>query len=693
MPQRQTFIIETVKNCNLDCSYCFIDGKNQIKLALIPETFLMKLITGTRELGISEVLFIWHGGEPLLAGINFFAKAIQLQKDYGFPSQVFENAIQSNGILIDNEWLLFLQENNIGVGISLDGPAEIHDSNRRTLSGKNSQKQVETGFIKVKTMNKSDGVCIVVNKASLGKEKMILDYFEQLGSGEIDFLPCFLPNHNSRENTWAITDQEFGEFMIRAFDIWWEKDNPSLSIRYFSEVIKFMLGGQTTLCKFRADKCRPFLAIDTNGDVYPCDTFVGAKEWKLGSLMDDDLKTIYLGQKRQQFIYAMEQIDPVCLDCQWFQLCRGGCTFHRSLANYDLSERTVFCESRKKIFLHISNTLGLIMPKPEIRPTCVHMDFTDTVSELYVDLGGVCNSNCYFCAADSVKGKPELNGYYWKSLETAKEKNLNQLIISGGEATLYHGLVPFIKYAKKLGFDKIQLQTNARLLRNIDLLEGLISAGVTNFGTSLHGHNSEIHDFITQSQNSFHQTLRAIENIGLLFGPNPPMSVNCVITNENKHFLKELFYLLHSLDLSSIQFSYLHAVGRAKNFFTKGNWPTKTSLIPFITDLLDYAMIISKPTTSIGIEAYPYCLLQGYEKYNSDLWSRSLYVAQPDGSILIDSIELERSKGPNCYQCLLDNYCLGPWKQYTLFYGWEEFTPILDAGPEVLLKHKNKREE
>lgn len=686
MPQRQTFIIETNKNCNLDCAYCFIPNKNQNELSRISDEILKRLVVGTKELGINEVLFIWHGGEPLLLGRNSFANALELQKTYGLATQKFDNAIQSNGTLVDDKWLRFLQENDIGVGVSLDGPAEIHDVNRRSVDGRSSHYKAEMGLNSVKTMNQSGGVCAVVSKASLGRERMILDYFEQLETGEIDFLPCFLPNHHTEENTFSITDQEFGEFLIKAFDIWWEKDNPNLSVRYFSEVIKFMMGGQTTLCKFRADKCRPFLAIDTNGDVYPCDTFVGAGAWKLGSLIEDDLKTIFLGEKRQRFIRAMEVIDPVCSDCQWFQLCRGGCTYHRFLANDDLSARTVFCESRKTIFSHIANVLRLDVPKPRIRPVCTSANLDNAVSDVYVDLGDVCNSDCYFCAADSVKGKPELNTNYRRSLKLAREKNLESLIISGGEATIYPGLVAFISYATSLGFKKVQLQTNARSLGKVEFLEELVSVGVTDFGTSLHGHNSEIHDHITRSPGSFRQTLRAIENISSLLGPNPPISVNCVITSENSHFLKEIFYLLHSLDVSSIQFSYLHAIGRAKNFLASHYWPTKTSLRPFIIDLFEYARKIGKPTTSVAIEAYPYCLLAGYERYGSDLCSKGLYFAQPNGDIVLTNLESERSKGPDCNRCSLDKYCLGPWRQYSLVYGWTEFTPISHLGPEALLQ-------
>lgn len=674
-----SFIIKTVNACNLDCTYCYAPKIQSGKHKTISEAIQVKIIKGTVDLGIQNVELVWHGSEPLIAGVDFFRRAIEIQREYGQPWQTFHNVMQTNATLIDDAWVQFFKDNDFGIGVSIDGPADIHNANRLTRGGKNTHHLALKNFRKLKTAHCDGGICAVVSRDSLSSAEEIVNFFARVKAPEVDLLPCFPSETNEATDHKEISAEEYSHFMIEAFDRWLEIDDPDFNIRFFDNVIRLMMGGESQFCKFRPDKCTNFLGIDTDGSVYPCDLFVGYDYWKLGSLETQDLASIMLGSRKREFYRCMENVNDGCFECKWYRMCWGGCSLHRYLADKDLNQPSIFCQSRKDVFTHVSNVTELDPPKAQHRPLrVIPSSSSNNITGLYVDLGAECNSDCYFCAASSTDKKDiePISNANFLLLQEARNKGVNNLVISGGESTIHIDLLDFISSARKLGFQKVELQTNGRKLSDQKYLIQLIEAGVTDFGISLHGDTPNLQDFITRSSGSFKKTIRAIENISLIFGPNPPIATNCVITPENKSRLNQIVDLLLSYNVSTIKLSYLHGMGRAAEFFRNRNWPSKLELQPYILGAIKNVELKGRLNTTLAIEAYPSCLLPSFEMYSSDFFIAPIYRADTDGTIRMYHTREDRLKGPNCEHCILNMRCLGPWKEYPAVYGWAEFVPI-----------------
>lgn len=678
MNRSMSIIINTVDSCNLNCAYCYAPKVTPDKMQVVSDDTIIKLIEGSAQLGIKNVQFVWHGNEPTLAGIDFFQRMLELQCLHGQPGQNFANVMQSNGTLIDDDWLSFFVEKNIGVGISLDGPAFLHDLNRRRIGGGSTHRAVSRNWSKLRNSNCDGGICSVITTDSLDKATEMVSYFANLQVPELDFLPCFPVENVISSTDKYISPEEYGIFLIQAFDKWLELDDPDFQIRTFENIILMLLGRESGYCKFRSDKCQDFLGVDVQGDVYPCDLFVGYEEWKLGSLTTDDLWTIITGERSRKYLHAMQQVDDVCKQCKWLKICWGGCSFHRFLVDKNLQERTLYCESRKMLFEHISKTLELIPPETTPKYLKPHdYKVLNLQEDVYLDLGHSCNSSCYFCAADSsLNMEPIWNLIDKQSLQLLTQKGHNHLIVTGGEATVHSELFDLLDYAKQIGFKKIHLQTNGRRLSNQRYLKRLIDSGVDEFGMSLHGHTASIHDFVTASSGSFSQTIRAIENLNFLYGANPPLAVNCVILPENMKYLSNLVEFLMSLNVSTIKLSYLHGIGKAQPLLRRDFWPSKTQIQPYIFEALQTAEALGKSNTTLTIEAYPFCLLNGYENYSSDLNITPVLILNGSGSFEVYHSGMDRGKSSKCKGCDFETLCLGPWKEYPEEFGWSEFVPI-----------------
>jgi len=681
MNKTMSFIVKTVSGCNLACQYCYSPHRRDDPLQVIPESVLVRVIEGTVELGISNVQFVWHGGEPLLAGLDFFEHVVALQQRYGQSWQCFDNVMQSNGTLVDEDWIAFFQKHKFGIGVSLDGDSEAHDCNRRLVTGGQTHQVVSEKFRLLRQHGCGGGVCAVVSRDSLGRAQDIVDYFVSKGVPEFDFLPCIGDLANPSSIRKAISADEYASFMVSAFDRWFELDNPDVSVRFFTNIIAMLLGGTSDFCQFTPVKCRNYLAIDYTGDVYPCDNFIGEERWKLGSLLDNELTILLSGDRRREFLRKMDTLDPDCKKCQWLRVCWGGCTYHRYMSDHELRRKSVFCKARKKIISHIAKSLSVKAP---IQKACPIPDPPSESSvptlELYVDLGPVCNSRCYFCAASA----SSTGGFDLEAQERAillgREAGATKLVLTGGEPTIHANLLELIAKASGAGFAAIQLQSNGRLLRDYDYLAMLVKAGITDFGVSLHGHTATIHEANTQMPGSFEETVRGIENVAMMFGPNPPIAANCVISPLNLAHLQEVAELLVQLGASTIKFSYLHAIGRAQHLLKRGNWPSKTEVLPFLLDAVRTVERLGR-STSLAIEAIPYCLLKGAEVYCSDRLIRPVLQGTPEGSIEVYDVKSERVKRPDCRSCTFDPLCAGPWRQYPAEFGWEEFEPILGDLP------------
>jgi uncharacterized protein len=295
-----------------------------------------------------ESIFGWQGGEPTLAGLEFFRKVVSLQQKYGKPRQVVGNALQTNGLLINEQWAQFLSKYRFLVGLSLDGPKDIHDKYRRSINRKSVWNKVMNAAHLLQKYNVQFNILCVVSKANINRVNDVYKFFINNGFYHMQFIPALEADKNGELAPFCVNSNQYGNFLCSLFDIW--KQNPNLtSIRTFDAMLSHYLGYPKGNCTFEKN-CADYLLIEHNGDVYPCDFFIQDK-YKVGNLMNTDLYK--LKEKRDNtFGKIKTQLPDECLNCKWLNLCYGGCVKDRTFSGNPHPARTYFCEGYKKFFDH-----------------------------------------------------------------------------------------------------------------------------------------------------------------------------------------------------------------------------------------------------------------------------------------------------------------------------------------------------
>jgi len=363
MREYLSLIMKVTSKCTLACSYCQyipLSSSDNGNLFMNRDV-LYKSISEIMSLHLKRITFIWHGGEPLLVGKSFYEDAIDFQKKNQKQHQQIVNNIQTNATILNKEWIDFFQKNNFNISISIDGPPEIHNRHRINLSTKGSFAKVMRSVDLLKAENVKFGSLSVVTKDSANNAKEIYNFFKTNDFKYFDFLPCIELRRNTGKIIGAsITPYKFADFMTQIFDLWIKDDNPNIHIRYFDNILTNFLGGKSTLCKFTGN-CGSFLTINYNGDVYPCDNFIGYSDLKFGNIVVDELKTILESEKYNTFLDRVNAINSDCTGCEWYHICKGGCPFFSFIFNQDFSDRNYLCEARKRIFKHVEGKIkGII---------------------------------------------------------------------------------------------------------------------------------------------------------------------------------------------------------------------------------------------------------------------------------------------------------------------------------------------
>ena len=355
--------------CNLDCCYCYYRDKGEIYGGNMPrmsdellETYIKQYIEGVSQ---NNVTFCWHGGEPLLAGLPFFRKAMELQAKYA-GGKVIENTLQTNGLLLDEEWCSLFRDNNFLVGLSLDGPEDIHDAFRKDCGGFPTFAKVMKA---AETMNRCGvefNILSTVNARSEGRGAEVYKFLGTINP-YLQFLPV-VEYVKMREGKrplivspddetavpapWSVTSKGYGQFMCDVFDEWVKFDVGSRFVQLFDVTLANWCGVPPSLCAF-AEVCGDGLVVEHNGDVYSCDHFV-YPEYRLGNIMENDLATMYRSGEQQAFGRDKRDALPMeCKRCNYYFLCHGECPKHRfEYARNGEPYMNVLCEGYKMFFRH-----------------------------------------------------------------------------------------------------------------------------------------------------------------------------------------------------------------------------------------------------------------------------------------------------------------------------------------------------
>lgn len=365
--------------CNLNCEYCFYLEKQALfgtgEKYRMPGEVLSRFIANYIESQPTPVVeFVWQGGEPTLLGIDFFKRVIELQKPF-VGTKTITNSLQTNGTLLTDEWCNFLKKENFMVGISLDGPKEVHDRHRRDHEGNGTFDRVMRGLRLLQKHGVDYNVMACVARETAKHPLDVYRFFKDEGIGFIQFTPIVerMPGKESgrlglhlagpaaldqeegqtKVTPWTVIPGEYGDFLIAIYEEWVRNDVGGVFVMNFEWALNAWIGNPSPVC-VHADRCGLSLAVEHNGDVYACDHCV-YPEYRLGNIEKDTLPEMAARSLRSGFGTRKESALPRwCRECEVLAACRGGCPKHRFAASYyDEPGLHYLCEGYRKFFLHI----------------------------------------------------------------------------------------------------------------------------------------------------------------------------------------------------------------------------------------------------------------------------------------------------------------------------------------------------
>jgi uncharacterized protein len=364
--------------CNLNCEYCFYlekqalfepDEKYRMSDKVL-STFITNYIVSQPA---PAAAFVWQGGEPTLLGLNFFRRVVELQRQFG-GTKTISNSLQTNGILLTDEWCAFLKRENFAVGISLDGPKGVHNRYRRDPKGKGTFDRVMRGLRLLQKYRVEYNVLASVARDSAKQPIDIYRFLRDEGVEFIQFSPVVErisdggeghhlrlagPAALDREErqaevtAWSVVPAEYGDFLIAIYEEWVHHDVGKVFVMNFEWALNAWIGNPSPVC-VHAEQCGRSLVIEHNGDVYACDHCV-FPEYRLGNVASESLSDMSERSRKRGFGVTKETALPGwCRECAVLAACRGGCPKHRfAMSYYKEPGLHYLCEGYKKFFLHI----------------------------------------------------------------------------------------------------------------------------------------------------------------------------------------------------------------------------------------------------------------------------------------------------------------------------------------------------
>lgn len=328
--------------CNLNCTYCYYLDKNDMYEShqRMPLELLEKIIKEYIETNDSEqIVFDWHGGEPLLLGLDYFKRIVDIQNKYRGNKNIF-NTIQTNATLLDHDFADFFKDYNFLVGVSLDGPQDVHDECRKDKNGRPSFMKVMKGVELLHRYGVDFNTLTTINKASEGKGLEVYKFMKNIGSHYMQFMPVYEyinplnknivspDTENSVLAPWSVSPMEYGKFMCDIFDYWVKNDVGDYFVNLFDSTLANYCGVNPGTCIY-SETCGANAVLEHNGDIYPCDHFV-YPYYKLGNIKDMSLKDMVSSEKMIEFgINKRNTLPERCLRCKFYFACRGECPKHR----------------------------------------------------------------------------------------------------------------------------------------------------------------------------------------------------------------------------------------------------------------------------------------------------------------------------------------------------------------------------
>ena len=355
----QVFVKPAGARCNLSCSYCYYLDKGFLNPGSpsgcmndeVLELYIRQHIEATTG---REIIFSWHGGEPTLAGLEFFRKAIRYQKKYKPADRVIINGIQTNATLLTEEWGIFLKQENFFAGVSLDGPEKYHNLLRRDRHHKLTYQRVLRGLEIIRKHEIPFEILVVISDANVHAPLELYHFLKETGTAFITFLPLVEKDASGIKAATprSVRPSDFGRFLAAVFDEWLEKDIGAVKVQIFEEALRDAFSQEHTLCIFRKE-CGAVPVVEMNGDFYSCDHYVDP-DHRIGNIGEKSLAEMLDDPRQRTFGQNKRTALPrYCLECEVLSMCNGECPKNRFIVTPAGEEGLNYlCEGYRYFFNH-----------------------------------------------------------------------------------------------------------------------------------------------------------------------------------------------------------------------------------------------------------------------------------------------------------------------------------------------------
>ena len=374
--------------CNLDCSYCYYLEKESLDppgedfrmSKEVLEAFVRQYVSSQNT---PEITFAWQGGEPTLLGLDFFRDVVRLQEKYGGGRKI-SNAIQTNGTVLDDDWCDFFATHGFLVGLSIDGPRELHDAYRVDKGGKPTFDKVMRGLDFLQKHGTEYNTLTVVNRANSQRPLDVYRFLKEIGSRFFQFIPLVEREANSEAleqglslsgppdggeddpglpppvTPWSVEARQFGEFLVAIFDYWVRHDVGEVFVQLFDTTLAGWMGAEPPLCVF-AETCGNAMVLEHNGDLFSCDHYV-YPEYLLGNIVETPMAELARLPEQVRFGEAkLEALPRYCLDCPVRSACNGECPKHRFIdAPGGEPGLNYLCGAYKRFFTHVTPSMEIM---------------------------------------------------------------------------------------------------------------------------------------------------------------------------------------------------------------------------------------------------------------------------------------------------------------------------------------------
>ena len=341
----------TGSRCNLACHYCYYLEKQNFYPEQVPlsdellETFIRQYLEAQT---MPQVLFTWHGGEPLLLPLSFYQRALGLQQRYARGRQI-DNCLQTNGTLLTDEWCEFLRENHFLVGISIDGPQTFHDAYRC-----HSFEKVMRGIRLLQKHHVEWNAMATVNHLNADYPADFYRFFKDIDCQYLQFTPVVERESGGQVTDFSVTPEQWGRFLCGVYDEWVKEDIGQIFVQIFDATLANWSGEPPGICSM-SPTCGRAAAMEANGDVYSCDHFV-FPNYRLGNIRQQSLTTMLYGERQQQFGRNKSASLPrQCRECRFLFACHGECPKNRFLKDkYGEPGLNYLCKGYQQFFVHVA---------------------------------------------------------------------------------------------------------------------------------------------------------------------------------------------------------------------------------------------------------------------------------------------------------------------------------------------------